>query len=93
MKDHRVPMALCPSCGYASDGAAGMSGNNRPKPDDLSICLSCGALAAFDERLMLKAIDQQATLDAMDAETRRKVELSQQFIRRRGPLQHKETRQ
>jgi hypothetical protein len=38
------------------DAAASMSGEHSPEPDDISICLYCGHLMAFDGDLKFRPL-------------------------------------
>jgi hypothetical protein len=44
----------CPKCGKGADGATGFNDEEFPKepqPGDFSVCLFCGALLRYDEKL------------------------------------------
>jgi len=42
-----LPTAFCLRCGYAADAATNILTSGGPKAGDLTICISCGALARF----------------------------------------------
>lgn len=67
-----VKHTICPVCGYTPDCASGINHNRRPKPDDLSICLACGAALVFTADLDLRKATEaeiaslpQKTLDTI----------------------------
>ena len=85
---------LCPACGYMFDRATSLEGGRKPEEGDLSICLSCGDLGMFKADGTLTSVtDVAALLAEMEPKTRRNVELSRQFIRARGPIPRRETKQ
>jgi hypothetical protein len=52
----RITGNKCPKCGKQIDGATGLSDEKyseppQPKPGDLSVCMYCGALLRYDEKL------------------------------------------
>jgi hypothetical protein len=80
---------LCPACGYFHDSASTVARDRgKPKPGDLSVCLNCGALAAFtdDLRLKLTTMPKDAT-----PTQRLLIEKAQGYIRQRGPLPKRKT--
>lgn len=42
-----VPECRCPTCGHTFDCADSFSGPHRPRPGDISICISCRSLNVF----------------------------------------------
>ncbi len=52
MKTTRVPASVCPVCGKANNAAS--NGQDRPKPNDVSICWYCGHLMIFADDLKLR---------------------------------------
>lgn len=49
--------AVCPHCRCENDAVSGIDTDNRPKPQDITICIRCGNVSMFDELLMLRKID------------------------------------
>lgn len=49
----RIPPGNCPECGYFIDSTseAYNYGGAKPKPGDISMCLSCGYASVFAEDL------------------------------------------
>jgi hypothetical protein len=44
---HMGPTHVCPSCQKVLDCATGVTGDHRPRPDDLTVCLDCQAFLKF----------------------------------------------
>lgn len=57
------PAGRCPACFKTCDGATGLQGAIRPKPDDLSVCLYCCNLSVFKQDLTLRP----ATLEEFES--------------------------
>jgi hypothetical protein len=49
-----VPMSKCPECGHNMDAASSIGGDFNPRPGDLTCCIQCGELLAFNEDLHLR---------------------------------------
>lgn len=91
MSDTRLPLTLCPECGYALDAATSMTGQWSPSPGALTLCLSCGALLRFDDDLRpTGCTDAAEMVAALESGLRDLVEATQQRIRARGPLGRKQ---
>jgi hypothetical protein len=54
MNDFEVPPCACPECGYVGDQVMGVSTEHKPVPGDLSLCIHCACLSAFDDDLKLR---------------------------------------
>jgi hypothetical protein len=68
------PGARCLQCGLELTGAAGVvhplePGVPTPSPGDFSVCIACGHIATFDDRLSLRELTQQELL-SLDNDTR-----------------------
>ena len=50
----QVPESPCPSCGKTMNAALSVDGGDHPSPNDITLCLYCGHIMAFDERLHLR---------------------------------------
>jgi len=59
MKEHLMPLSLCPSCGKELDASSEFGGAGKPKPNDLSICLYCGAFLVFNENMTLRMLEPE----------------------------------
>ncbi len=46
--------ARCPACGHQLDGACDPIGDARPKPDDISVCIECASVLAYNADLTLR---------------------------------------
>jgi hypothetical protein len=47
----KLKPVVCKVCGYEMDAASCTHDERRPKPGDASICLKCGELYMFDEKM------------------------------------------
>lgn len=54
MKTHKTPRATCPECKYFTNRASNSESLNKPKPDDFSICLNCGAWLRFNNDMTFR---------------------------------------
>ena len=55
----RVPARHCPVCSTLLDAATDVEEQgNKPKPDDLTICIGCGTFLLFDKNLKLYKPDK-----------------------------------
>jgi hypothetical protein len=54
--DHHIPTCACPACGKPHDGACGIETDDCPKPGDVTVCIYCGHLMAFNADLMLREL-------------------------------------
>lgn len=65
-KKHKVAATACLLCGQQADGASDVANTDEaPSEGDISVCLYCGNVAAFDKELKLRAAtpEELATLD------------------------------
>lgn len=65
----RLPADYCPWCGYLIDAASPLEGKATPKPDDITICLSCGSILQFDFNLKIQKITDQKVREVMSAKS------------------------
>lgn len=70
----------CPECGYRMDAATATRGNARPRPGDLTLCLSCGAILEFDQDVAPVAMPAGRMAD-LDDDTRHELRRVQLLIR------------
>lgn len=49
----------CPHCKKTLDGFTDPVGDRVPKPEDVTMCLYCGEILQFDERMKLKPIPEE----------------------------------
>lgn len=50
----RLPESRCTNCGKLCDAATGVGHKDRPSPGDVTICIGCGHLMAYDEQLAVR---------------------------------------
>jgi hypothetical protein len=55
-RSKRTPSSACISCGAVSDAAAPVGGDTKPSPGDITVCLYCGHVMAFDENLNFRSL-------------------------------------
>jgi hypothetical protein len=58
----QTPASNCLSCGSPNDAASHPKGK-RPRPGNISVCLACGHIAAFDDNLKLRPLTDQEMID------------------------------
>jgi hypothetical protein len=69
---------VCPKCGKPADGGTGMEYTRDPKPGDWAVCLYCGALNRYDDRLRLYLPSRQERRRlARDPRLRRLLEIAE----------------
>jgi hypothetical protein len=87
MKAHKVNPAECPYCFTVQDRATEVTGESKgPSENDISICVDCGGVSVFDERLEPRIPDGEEMEKIMEIpEVRIGVELiKMRFGRREG---------
>lgn len=52
--DHKMPGSRCPKCHHRMDGAYNPCGAEAPAPGDITVCINCGGILAFDDALHLR---------------------------------------
>lgn len=54
-----VPTSKCTACGYVCDAATCPSNDTAtPRPGDITVCIDCGHLMAFDDQLYLRDLTE-----------------------------------
>lgn len=76
-----LPMQTCWVCGYQFDAATSLYGECRPRPGDLTLCLKCGELYVFTDRMGIR-IPTLAEMSILDNQIHREIERVQRVIRR-----------
>jgi hypothetical protein len=61
--DFGVPTCRCLACGKELDMAMNSEGKDPPRPGDLTICLTCGHLMAFNAGLELRELNDDEMKD------------------------------
>ena len=59
----RLKKDKCLACGTVIDCASGVTTESKPKPGDITICLYCGHLMAFDNELMVRTLTDAEMLE------------------------------
>jgi hypothetical protein len=54
-----VPDCACLDCGYPFNKATMIERERRPKPRDITVCLNCGHIMAYDTDLRVRALTPQ----------------------------------
>jgi len=75
----RVPETKCLRCGRPISAATGVNHESRPKQGDWSVCLNCGMLAIFTEKLGLR-VPTVAELAAISHDQRVEIKRIQENI-------------
>ena len=52
----RLPGCACINCHKLVDGATSVDREQSPTPGDMTVCVYCGHLMAFDDNLMLREL-------------------------------------
>lgn len=77
------PIAIkneCPYCLYETDAASSITGDNKPVPGSVSICIDCGEAGIFDETLNLRIMTED-DIEEIAEETMSKVRLAKMMIK------------
>lgn len=75
------PTDVCPSCGCVFDRVTGITERFVPKPGDVTICFSCGAVLMFGPDMRTEAAPPDVEADLPDD-----VQALIRHIRRRGVI-------
>lgn len=62
MEEREVPVQDCIECGYRIDTTANMFGARFPKPGDITVCIKCGHLTAFDFHMKQRKLTDEEML-------------------------------
>jgi hypothetical protein len=57
--DHHIPKSACLSCGEPLEGATCVGHDSAPAVGDVTICIYCGHLMAFDTDLKLRELSDE----------------------------------
>jgi RNase P subunit RPR2 len=60
---HRIKMNECPSCHKQLDAASSVDDNLRPEPGEITICLYCGHIMAFDDDLSFRELTSKEMIE------------------------------
>jgi hypothetical protein len=65
MRQARTPPSDCLSCGYRMDAAGpAYERDATPRPGDITMCLACGHLMAFERGMTLRDLTPEEQADA-----------------------------
>ncbi len=77
-----LPSSPCPTCGYVMDDATCISQTKgRPSSGDLSLCMKCGEILLFTDRLNLRVAELNDMI-GLPKETNDLLTRAQKLIRR-----------
>lgn len=69
---YRHVESRCLRCGYRMDASSGINQDDAPEEGDVTVCLACGDLYAFDAALRLRPVPQDE-LTALPEDVRRAI--------------------
>ena len=75
-----LPASECVYCGARHDAASAVGDVGRPKPGDVTVCIKCGGLLAFDDRMLLRKAED-SELENFDYGTRQQIAKVREAIR------------
>jgi hypothetical protein len=55
----RLPKNKCLNCKKALDSATGIGNENSPSPGDITVCLRCGHIMAFNKQLRFRKLTDE----------------------------------
>lgn len=58
-KSREVPKSRCPACGESHHMACSINGIHKPTPGDITICIDCAHVMAFDNNLLLRNLTKE----------------------------------
>lgn len=79
-----LPASRCPVCHYQMDAATCANKADeaaRPRPGDISICISCGEILVFDDNFALRPAGVDDLL-AVPPEEMKRINQAQRLIRK-----------
>ena len=57
----RVPPCKCSACGTIQDAASCVGSDAKPSPGDVTVCIDCGHIMAFDDSMKLRELNDEET--------------------------------
>ncbi len=83
-----LPESRCPTCGYTMDAALPLAKDSRgqPRPQDVTICLSCGEALCYNSALKLELAGLTGLMK-LTAAQRHELGAAQALIREKRPVQ------
>ena len=79
--DMRFPLTACPMCNHQLDAATCTTGDHKPAPGDLTVCIECATILEFDPDLSVRVVGP-SVLAALDDDTRAHLALVRAAIRK-----------
>jgi hypothetical protein len=92
VKDYPIPTCFCLKCGHTFDRSSNLTGKGKPDPGDLTLCIQCGSMLQFTDKMTVQLVDEQAMLAAVPVATRAFIEKARWAIDMTRHLQPKETK-
>lgn len=53
----------CLNCGHRTNAATDFLHGTKPKPNDISICLECGHVMAFNDQMRLRSLTEEEIIE------------------------------
>jgi hypothetical protein len=76
-----IPPQTCPLCGLEVGRATAIGGMAKPNPGDFTICIGCGGILHFDDRLWLVKCSTEEEFKVLAEGERDKLEVVQLVIK------------
>lgn len=57
MSINEMPTCNCPYCGHEFNRASSLTSKDRPSPGDLTLCIKCSLVMAFDDDLRVRPLN------------------------------------
>lgn len=58
-----LPASACPRCGHVMDCATPMFGDARPQAGDVTVCIRCAQLCAYEPSMTLRALTDEEFIE------------------------------
>jgi hypothetical protein len=55
----RLPVTLCPECGYTLDSADSLETDAKPTVGDFTVCMACTCVLRFDAQLRPRSVSAE----------------------------------
>jgi len=67
--EYEMPSQPCLNCDAQLDAASSIDHSNKPKPGNVTICIRCGHLMAFDKKLRFRALTDEEMIKVAGDQT------------------------
>lgn len=74
----------CPYCFYETDCASSITGEHKPHPGSISICINCGEAGIFDEMLAIRTMTED-DIEETDSDIMAMVRKAKGFLKATKP--------